>query len=155
MEKNINKITLNEKNIQAPFQYLIGEDDFELLEYTDDFLLTEDNPRLKYREDQKYFIVDLGASIDGDINNTNILIDNVKIYPIRVGAIEELRDAIINENNFAFVANDNNFKSVIILPKININKRLKYTINTYATSLSSYMFDEAARKLNTLDINKM
>lgn len=146
-------ILLNEKNIQAPFQYLIGEDDFELLEYTDDFLLTEDNPRLKYREDQKYFIVDLGASIDCDINKTNILIDNTKIYPIRVGAIEELRDAIINENNFAVVANDNNFKSVIILPKININKRLKYTIYTYATSISSYMFDEAARKLNTLDIN--
>ena len=146
-------ILLNEKNIQAPFQYLIGEDDFELLEYTDEFILTEDNPRLKYREDQKYFIVDLGASIDGDINETNILIDNTKIYPIRVGAIEELRDAIINENNFAFVANDNNFKSVIILPKININKRLKYTIYTYATSISSYMFDEAARKLNTLDIN--
>ena len=146
-------ILLNEKNIQAPFQYLIGEDNFELLEYTDEFILTEDNPRLKYREDQKYFIVDLGASIDGDINNTNILIDNTKIYPIRVGAIEELRDAIINENNFAVVANDNNFKSVIILPKININKRLKYTINTYATSLSSYMFNEVARKLNTLDIN--
>ncbi|WP_157143972.1 hypothetical protein [Brachyspira pilosicoli] len=146
-------ILLNEKNIQAPFQYLIGEDNFELLEYTDDFLLTEDNPRLKYREDQKYFIVDLGASIDGDINETNILIDNTKIYPIRVGAIEELRDAIINENNFAVVANDNNFKSVIILPKININKRLKYTIYTYATSISSYMFDEVARKLNTLDIN--
>ena len=146
-------ILLNEKNIQAPFQYLIGEDDFELLEYSDDFLLTEDNPRLKYREDQKYFIVDLGASIDGDINETNILIDNTKIYPIRVGAIEELKDAVINENNFAVVANDNNFKSVIILPKININKRLKYTIYTYATSISSYMFDEAARKLNTLDIN--
>lgn len=146
-------ILLNEKNIQAPFQYLIGEDSFELLEYTDEFILTEDNPRLKYREDQKYFIVDLGASIDGDINNTNILIDNTKIYPIRVGAIEELKDAIINENNFAVVANDNNFKSVIILPKSNINKRLKYTIYTYATSLSSYMFDEAARKLNTLDIN--
>ena len=146
-------ILLNEKNIQAPFQYLIGEDNFELLEYTDEFILTEDNPRLKYREDQKYFIVDLGASIDGDINNTNILIDNTKIYPIRVGTIEELRDAIINENNFAVVANDNNFKSVIILPKININKRLKYTIYTYATSISSYMFDEAARKLNTLDIN--
>lgn len=147
------KILLNEKNIQAPFQYLIGEDNFELLEYTDDFLLTEDNPRLKYREDQKYFIVDLGASIDGDINNTNILIDNTKIYPIRVGVIEELKDAIINENNFAFVANDNNFKSVIILPKSNINKRLKYTIYTYATSLSSYMFNEVARKLNTLDID--
>lgn len=146
-------ILLNENNIQAPFQYLIGEDNFELLEYTDDFLLTEDNPRLKYREDQKYFIVDLGASIDGDINETNILIDNTKIYPIRVGAIEELKDAVINENNFAVVANDNNFKSVIILPKININKRLKYTIYTYATSISSYMFDEAARKLNTLDIN--
>lgn len=151
--KNINNIELNENNIQAPFQYLIGEDDFELLEYTDDFLLTEDNPRLKYREDQKYFIVDLGASIDGDINNTNILIDNTKIYPIRVGTIEELRDAIINENNFAVVANDNNFKSVIILPKSNINKRLKYTIYTYATSLSSYMFNEVARKLNTLDID--
>lgn len=150
---NNNNVTLNEKNIQAPFQYLIGEDDFELLEYTDEFILTEDNPRLKYREDQKYFIVDLGASIDGDINETNILIDNTKIYPIRVGAIEELKDAIINENNFAVVANDNNFKSVIILPKININKRLKYTIYTYATSISSYMFDEAARKLNTLDIN--
>ena len=146
-------ILLNEKNIQAPFQYLIGEDDFELLEYSDDFLLTEDNPRLKYREDQKYFIVDLGASIDGDINNTNILIDNTKIYPIRVGVIEELKDAVINENNFAFVANDNNFKSVIILPKSNINKRLKYTIYTYATSLSSYMFNEVARKLNTLDID--
>lgn len=147
------KILLNEKNIQAPFQYLIGEDNFELLEYTDDFLLTEDNPRLKYREDQKYFIADLGASIDGDINNTNILIDNTKIYPIRVGVIEELRDAVINENNFAFIANDNNFKSVIILPKSNINKRLKYTIYTYATSLSSYMFNEVARKLNTLDID--
>lgn len=151
--KNINKITLNENNIQAPFQYLIGEDNFELLEYTDEFILTADNPKLKYREDQKYFIVDLGASIDGDINNTNILIDNTKIYPIRVGVIEELRDAVINENNFAFIANDNNFKSVIILPKSNINKRLKYTIYTYATSLSSYMFDEVARKLNTLDID--
>ena len=153
MIKNINKITLNENNIQAPFQYLIGEDNFELLEYTDEFILTEDNPRLKYREDQKYFIVDLGASIDGDINNTNILIDNVKIYPVRVGAIEELKDAVINENNFGFIANDNNFKSVIILPKSNINKRLKYTIYTYATSLSNYMFDEVARKLNTLDID--
>lgn len=153
MIKNINKITLNENNIQAPFQYLIGEDNFELLEYTDEFILTEDNPRLKYREDQKYFIVDLGASIDGDIINTNILIDNVKIYPIRVGAIEELRDAVINENNFGFIANDNNFKSVIILPKSNINKRLKYTIYTYATSISSFMFDEIARKLNTLDID--
>lgn len=151
--KNINNVKLNENNIQAPFQYLIGEDNFELLEYTDEFILTVDNPRLKYREDQKYFIVDLGASIDGDINETNILIDNTKIYPVRVGAIEELKDAIINENNFGFIANDNNFKSVIILPKSNINKRLKYTIYTYATSLSSYMFDEVARKLNTLDID--
>lgn len=151
--KNINDVVLNEKNIQAPFQYLIDDDNFELIEVQDKFMLSAEHKQVKYRDGQNYFIVDVGYSIDGSIYECDILIDNVKIYPVIVSNIWEIKDAEVNENNFVYVKDDNNFRSCLVFRSNDLNKELKYKIYSYASSFSSWMFDEIARKLNTLDID--
>lgn len=144
---------LNENNIQAPFQYLPAEDEFELKEVSDEFLLNNNSGRVKYFAGQKLFCVDLGYSIDGDLAKMNILIDNTKIYPVRVNNIEDIHQATVNENNYLVVSNDLNFKSIIFLPISQLEKKIKYTITSYASTLSSWMFDEIAKKINGLDTN--
>lgn len=144
------KVKLNENNIQAPFQYKPAEDEFILNEISEDILLDSENVRVRSIEGQKLFCVDLGYSIDGEIDDMYFAIDRIKIYPSMLNSISELRTIEVKDNAIYFI-DDTNFKSIAFLTKANFNKTLSFTIFTYASVFSSFMLDEIAKKLNALD----
>lgn len=144
------KVKLNENNIQAPFQYKPAENEFILNEISEDILLDSENVRVKNIEGQKLFCVDLGYSVDGEINDMYFAIDRVKIYPSMLNSVSELRTTQVKDNAIYFI-DDTNFKSIAFLTKANFNKTLSFTIFTYASVFSSYMLDEIAKKINALD----
>lgn len=144
------KVKLNENNIQAPFQYKPAENEFILNEISEDILLDSENVRVKNIEGQKLFCVDLGYSVDGEIYDMYFAIDKIKIYPTLLNSIKELKSVEVRDNAIYFV-DDTNFKSIAFLTKANFNKTLSFTIFTYASVFSSFMFDEIAKKINALD----
>lgn len=144
------KTKLNENNIQAPFQYKPAEDEFILNEISDEIELNNDNVRVRFLDGQKLFCVDLGYSIDGEITEMTFAIDKIKVFPALLNSIKELKSVEVKDNAIYFV-DDTNFKSIAFLPKTDYGKVLSFTITTYASTFSSFMFDEIAKKINSLD----
>lgn len=144
------KTKLNENNIQAPFQYKPAEDEFILNEISDEIELNNDNVQVKFFNEQKLFCVDFGYSIDGEITEMTFAIDKIKVFPTLLNSIKELKSVEVRDNAIYFV-DDTNFKSIAFLPKTDYGKVLSFTITTYASTFSSFMFDEIAKKINSLD----
>ena len=146
-------IILNENNIQAPFQYKISEDTFELLKRNGELELNTDNVQIKVFDGQRLFCADIGYGVDGPLEEMEFLIDDIKVYPILLEELEDLQKVEIKDNEIYLIKEDLNFKSIIFFPISDLNKTFKFTITTYSTTFSAFMFDEIAKKLNSLDIN--
>lgn len=144
---------LNENNIQAPFQYKIGENTFELLERNGELELNTNNVQVKVFSGQRLFCADIGYAVDGPLENMEFLIDDIKVYPQLLENLKDLQTVDVKDNEIYLVNNDINFKSIIFFPPSDLNKTFKFTITTYSTTFSAFMFDEIAKKLNSLDIN--
>ena len=144
---------LNENNIQAPFQYKIGENTFELLERNGELELNTDNVQVKVFSGQRLFCADIGYAVDGPLEEMEFLIDDIKVYPQLLENLKDLQTADVKDNEIYLVNNDINFKSIIFFPPSDLNKNFKFNITTYSSTFSSFMFDEIAKKLNTLDTN--
>lgn len=143
---------LNENNIQAPFQYKPSDDVFILKNITGEVVLNENDSQVSVIDGEKIFAVDLGYSVDGELYEMNFTVDKIKVFPVPLQAIPELRAQEIKENSIYFVK-DVNFKSIAFLSIANLNKTLSFEITSYASVFSSYMFDEVAKKINSLDTN--
>nr|ACH69318.1 VSH-1 tail protein [Brachyspira intermedia] len=146
-------IILNENNIQSPFQYNISENTFELLKRNGELELNTDNIQVKVFEGQRLFCTDIGYGIDGPLEEMEFLINDIKVYPVLLDELEDLKTVEIKDNEIYLIKNDINFKSIIFFPPSDLNKNFKFNITTYSSTFSSFMFDEIAKKLNSLDIN--
>ena len=147
----INK--LNENNIQAPFQYKISENTFELLKRSGELELNTNNKQVKVLSGQRLFCADIGYGIDGPLENMEFLIDDIKVYPQLLENLKDLQTVEIKDNEIYLVKNELDFKSIVFFPPSDLNKNFKFTITTYSSTFSSFMFDEIAEKLNSLDTN--
>ncbi len=143
---------LNENNLQAPFQYKVSSNEFELKRVQIEIELKPENNQVKVFEGESLFCADLGYSIDGDYYSMNFYVGGVKVFPSVVKSIKELKDAELDTDKI-YLVEDINFKSIVYLYIQNLNKVLRADITTYNTVLSSWMFDETAKKLNLLDTN--
>ncbi|MEI0478541.1 phage tail protein, partial [Brachyspira pulli] len=147
----INK--LNENNIQAPFQYKISENTFELLKRSGELELNTNNKQVKVLSGQRLFCADIGYGIDGAVEEMEFLIDDIKVYPILLDELKDLQTVDVKDNEIYLVNNYIDFKSIVFFPPSDLNKNFKFTITTYSSTFSSFMFDEIAEKLNSLDTN--
>ncbi|WP_297295768.1 phage tail protein [uncultured Brachyspira sp.] len=147
----INK--LNENNIQAPFQYKISENTFELLKRNGELELNTNNVQVKVFPGQRLFCADIGYGIDGAVEEMEFLIDDIKVYPQILENLKALQNVKVKDNEIYLVRNEIDFKSIVFFPPSDLNKNFKFTITTYSSTFSSFMFDEIAEKLNTLDTN--
>ena len=143
---------LNENNLQAPFQYKVSSNEFELKRVQIEIELKPENNQVKVFEGESLFCADLGYSIDGDYYSMNFYVGGVKVYPVVVKNRVELKDAELDTEKI-YLVEDINFKSIVYLYIQNLNKVLTADITTYNSVLSSWMFDETAKKLNLLDTN--
>lgn len=143
---------LNENNIQAPFQYKPSENGFILNNINDEIALNNNSVQVKVIDEEKLFCVDLGYSVDGEVYEMNFYVDKIKIFPVQLNKIEELRAQEIEDNKVYFVK-DTNFKSIAFFSIANLNKTFSFEITSYASVFSSWMFDEIAKKINGLDTN--
>ena len=146
-------IILNENNIQSPFQYNISENTFELLERNGELELNTNNVQVKVFSGQRLFCADIGYAVDGPLEEMEFLINDIKVYPVLLDELEDLKTVEIKDNEIYLIKNDINFKSIIFFPPSDLNKNFKFNITTYSSTFSSFMFDEIAKKLNTFDIN--
>ncbi|WP_157150989.1 phage tail protein [Brachyspira sp. SAP_772] len=143
---------LNENNLQAPFQYKISENSFKLEKINNSLQLSEDNEQIKVFKGEKLFCVDIGYGINGALEEMEFILDGVRVYPLLlddINCIRELEE--VEENKIYLIKNDVNFKSIIFLSVTHLNKQFEYSITAYNTTLSSWMFDYIAKKINTLD----
>ena len=143
---------LNENNIQAPFQYKPSENGFILNNIKGEIAVNNKSVQVKVIDGEKLFCVDLGYSVDGEVYEMNFYVDKIKIFPVQLNKIEELRAQEIEDNKVYFVK-DTNFKSIAFFSIANLNKTFSFEITSYASVFSSWMFDEIARKINGLDTN--
>lgn len=146
-------IILNENNIQSPFQYKISENSFELKIVSGGFLLNINNVQVKVFSGQRLFCADIGYAIDGAVEEMEFLIDSIKVYPVIVDELEDLQTVDVKDNEIYLIKNEIDFKSIVFFPPIDLNKKFDFIITTYSTTFSAFMFDEIAKKLNSLDIN--
>ncbi len=144
---------LNENNIQAPFQYKISDNTFELKTVSGGFSLNTNNVQVKVFSGQRLFCADIGYAIDGAVEEMEFLIDDIKVYPQVLENLEDLQTVQVKDNEVYLIKNELNFKSIVFFPPIDLNKKFDFTITTYSSTFSAFMFDEIAKKLNTLDIN--
>lgn len=144
---------LNENNIQAPFQYKISDKTFELKTVSGGFTLNTDNVQVKVFSGERLFCADIGYAVDGAVEEMEFLIDSIKVYPQVLESLEDLQAVEIKDNEVYLIRNELDFKSIVFFPPSDLNKKFDFTITTYSSTFSSFMFDEIAKKLNTLDIN--
>lgn len=114
---------LNENNIQAPFQYKISENTFELLKRNGELELNTDNVQVKVFEGQRLFCADIGYTVDGPLEEMEFLIDDIKVYPVLLEELEDLKNAEVKDNEIYLIEEDINFKSIIFFPLSDFNKK--------------------------------
>ncbi|ASJ21492.1 hypothetical protein [Brachyspira hampsonii] len=144
---------LNENNIQAPFQYKIGENTFELLKINGELELNTNNIQVKVFSGERLFCADIGYSIDGAVEEMEFLVDDIKVYPQILDELKDLQTVEVKDNEIYLIRNELDFKSIIFFPLSDLNKNFKFTVTTYSSTFSAFMLDEIAIKLNSLDIN--
>lgn len=146
-------ITLNENNIQAPFQYRIGENTFELKTVSGELYLSSDNVQVKVFEGERLFCADIGYAVDGALELMEFLINNIRVYPHLLNELKDLKTVAVKDNEIYLIKDDINFKSIIFFPLIDLNQKFNFRVTTYSSTFSSFMFDDIAVKLNKLDEN--
>lgn len=146
-------MNLNENNIQAPFQYKISDKTFELKTVSGGFSLNTDNVQVKVFSGQRLFCADIGYAVDGAVEEMEFLIDDIKVYPQVLESLKDLQAVEVKDNEVYLIRNELDFKSIVFFPPSDLNKKFDFTITTYSSTFSSFMFDDIAKKLNTLDIN--
>ncbi|MDO6994593.1 phage tail protein, partial [Brachyspira innocens] len=146
-------MNLNENNIQAPFQYKISDKTFELKTVSGGFSLNTDNVHVKVFSGERLFCADIGYAVDGAVEEMEFLINGIKVYPQVLESLEDLQTVQVKDNEVYLIRNELDFKSIVFFPPSDLNKKFDFTITTYSSTFSSFMFDEIAKRLNTLDIN--
>lgn len=143
---------LNEKNLQACFQYngTTGEDVFENI--TGNIIIDVDSPRVRQQVNSDKICIDLGYSVDGDPRKDwKFALDSNVLIIQTVAFRSDLSSITLATNECAVVTNDPNFRTCLWLNYESNGKTLTYHFLSQNTSISSWMFDEVATKLNAYD----
>lgn len=144
---------LNEKNLQLAFNFNASNGILTNNRITGEILLEETNQRIAIQESSEKIAVDLGYSIDGDIDNMLFTLDSerlsIKIFSQRWDLVE----TEINENEAVIITDEPSFKTCLWLNKKGIGKILNFQIISQNTSISSWMFDIIAKKVNGLNLD--
>ena len=96
-------ITLNENNIQAPFQYRIGENTFELKTVSGELYLSSDNVQVKVFEGERLFCADIGYAVDGALELMEFLINNIRVYPHLLNELKDLKTVAVKDNEIYLI----------------------------------------------------
>ena len=121
-------ITLNENNIQAPFQYRIGENTFELKTVSGELYLSSDNVQVKVFEGERLFCADIGYAVDGALELMEFLINNIRVYPHLLNELKDLKTVAVKDNEIYLIKDDINFKSIIFFPLIDLNQKFNFRV---------------------------
>lgn len=143
-------VTLNEKNLQAPFLYdgTNSAENLETITSTREINLNSGwcvNP-----PNSDFIVVDLGYTIDGNKNNWNFVIDNIGLNIQVCATRNDIQNIVMQNNDVLIVTDDSYFRTVVLLKYRAdvLGKILEFTIESSNTSLSSWMMDTIANKLN-------
>ena len=123
------------------------------MERSGEIELNTNDVQVKVFQGQRLFCADIGYAVDGPLEDMEFLIDDIKVYPVLLEELEDLQTVEVKENEIYLIEEDINFKSIIFFPPADLNKKFKYKITTYSSTFSAFMFDETAKKLNSLDTN--
>ena len=143
---------LNENNLQLAFNFNPSSGSLTKNRIIGEILIEESNKRIAIQESSDKIAIDLGYSIDGDTEDMEFTINLEKLLIKTVCQRWELVECAIKENEIVIVRDEPSFKTCLWLNKSNIGKTLNYKIISQNTSISSWMLDIIARKLNKFNI---
>ena len=146
---------LNEENLQLAFNFNPSNGNLTKNRIIGEILIEEANKRIAIQESSDKIAIDLGYSIDGDIEDMEFTINLEKLLVKTVCQRWELVECIIKENEVVIVCDEPSFKTCLWLNKSSIGKTLNYKIISQNTSLSSWMLDIIARKLNKFNVQDL
>lgn len=149
----MNYITLNENNLQIPFLYNGTDSKENLKTITETRLIDLNKGWCVNPLDSDFLVIDLGYTIDGDKNNWNFVIDNIGLNIQVCATRNDIQNIVMQNNDILIVTDDEYFRTVVLLKyRVEVlNKTLEFTIESGNTSLSSFMLDTIANKLNKYD----
>lgn len=144
---------LNEKNLQLAFNFNPSDGALTKNRITGEILIEENSKRIAIQESSDKVAIDLGYSIDGDTEDMEFTLNLEKLLIKRVYQKWDLVEVSIKENEVIIVNDEPSLKTCLWLNKNSIGKTLNYKIISQNTSISSWMFDIIARKLNKFDVD--
>lgn len=149
----MNYVTLNENNLQTPFLFNGTESKENLKTITETRLIDLNKGWCVNPPDSDFIVIDLGYTIDGNKNNWNFVIDNIGLNIQVCATRNDIQNIVMQNNDILIVSDDEYFRTVVLLKyRVEVlNKTLEFTIESSNTSLSSFMMDTIANKLNQYD----
>ena len=121
---------LNENNIQAPFKYKISENTFELDTIKGELELNKNNVQVKIFEGQRLFCADIGYAVDGALEEMEFLIDDIKVYPVLLEQLEDLKSTEVKDNEIYLIKNEKRLPA----PVLRLGKRFLFIRNKEAAA---------------------
>ena len=143
-------LKLNENNLQNAFLYngTDGAEQYEDIKGT--VVIDINQPYCVNPLDSDFIVIDLGYTIDGKKEDWNFIIDNSGMNINTVSTRQDLSGLIMQDNDIVVVTDDSYFRTVVMIKYRAevLGKTLEYFFKSYNTSLSSFMMDVIAIKLN-------
>ena len=143
-------LKLNEKNLQNSFLYngTEGAEQYEDIKGT--IVIDLKEPYCVNPLDSDFIVIDLGYTIDGRKEDWNFIIDNVGMNINTVATQQNLSDLVMQDNDIVVITDDSYFRTVVMIKYRAevLGKTLEYSFKSFNTSLSSFMMDVIAVKLN-------
>lgn len=143
-------LQLNESNLQNSFLFngTDGTDGYKDIVGTVKIDLNE--PYCVNPLDSDFIVIDLGYTIDGQKADWNFVINNKGLNIQTVATRNDISGVVMADNDILIVTDDSYFRTVVMLKwrAELLGQVLEYTIKSYNTSLSSFMMDVIAVKLN-------
>ena len=143
-------LKLNENNLQNAFLYngTDGAEQYEDIKGT--VVIDINQPYCVNPLDSDFIVIDLGYTIDGKKEDWNFIIDNSGMNINTVSTRQDLSGLVMQDNDIVVVTDDSYFRTVVMIKYRAevLGKTLEYSFKSYNTSLSSFMMDVIAIKLN-------
>lgn len=138
---------LNESNLQRGFLYSNVDNAYSYKSVESTISLSGDNCKLV----GSALAVDLGYTLDGVSSNWIVSIDNTTCKLITLSSINDLPEEL-EEDSYYFVDDDPYLSSIIFVNSKYRTSSLYFKIQSLNTTLSSWMLDDIAKKVNNFDV---
>lgn len=143
-------LKLNENNLQNSFLFNGTEGTEGYQNIVGTVIIDLDAPYCVNPLDSDFIVIDLGYTIDGQKADWNFVINNKGLNIQTVATRNDLSSVVMADNDILIITDDSYFRTVVMLKwrAELLGQTLEYTIKSYNTSLSSFMMDVIAVKLN-------